>query len=382
MWCSTAWPSTRSKLPSAKGRRSASAASVRTSSPSARALAASVVEHARRDVAAGRLADQPGAQQVEREVAGARADLERAREVSGLPAERLAQLRDDLLAADLAEVDAPLGVVVVGRDVVVARVRVADLLGAEGGRHGAAPYTRAPCPRLPTRLARLRCATQLLTPTEYVQRDQPDGRAAARADGRAHAARRARGELLVPAPPRRLRVDRRARRGPARDRHGLRRGLRLRRARRARRRAWSASTPTPRPTSTRGCATGARTCASSATLVDELRRAGRRGRVPADDRARRATRARCSSTSARSSATPGAVFVSTPNVLTLAPKGAQRSGNPWHVHEYRARGVRGAVPRALRARSRCTACSTRASCARTSSRCALGWDRVHRAAAA
>ena len=32
----------------------------------------------------------------------------------------------------------------------------------------------------------------------------------------------------------------------------------------------------------------------------------------------------------------GTVYVSTPNVLTLAPKGAQRSGNPWHVHEYRA----------------------------------------------
>jgi SAM-dependent methyltransferase len=31
----------------------------------------------------------------------------------------------------------------------------------------------------------------------------------------------------------------------------------------------------------------------------------------------------------------GAVYVSTPNVLTLAPKGASRSGNPWHVHEYR-----------------------------------------------
>ena len=31
----------------------------------------------------------------------------------------------------------------------------------------------------------------------------------------------------------------------------------------------------------------------------------------------------------------GAVFVSTPNVLTLAP-GAERSDNPWHVHEYRA----------------------------------------------
>ncbi len=32
----------------------------------------------------------------------------------------------------------------------------------------------------------------------------------------------------------------------------------------------------------------------------------------------------------------GIVFVSTPNVLTLAPKGAERSDNPWHVHEYRA----------------------------------------------
>jgi 2-polyprenyl-3-methyl-5-hydroxy-6-metoxy-1,4-benzoquinol methylase len=32
----------------------------------------------------------------------------------------------------------------------------------------------------------------------------------------------------------------------------------------------------------------------------------------------------------------GAVFVSTPNVRTLAPKGASRSDNPWHLHEYRA----------------------------------------------
>src|SRR5262249_12829633 len=32
-----------------------------------------------------------------------------------------------------------------------------------------------------------------------------------------------------------------------------------------------------------------------------------------------------------------AVFVSTPNLLTLAPKGASRSENPWHVREYRAR---------------------------------------------
>jgi len=32
----------------------------------------------------------------------------------------------------------------------------------------------------------------------------------------------------------------------------------------------------------------------------------------------------------------GVAYVSTPNVLTLAPPGAERSGNPWHVHEYRA----------------------------------------------
>jgi 2-polyprenyl-3-methyl-5-hydroxy-6-metoxy-1,4-benzoquinol methylase len=34
------------------------------------------------------------------------------------------------------------------------------------------------------------------------------------------------------------------------------------------------------------------------------------------------------------SATPS-VIVSTPNVLTLAPEGAEKSGNPWHVKEYR-----------------------------------------------
>ena len=40
----------------------------------------------------------------------------------------------------------------------------------------------------------------------------------------------------------------------------------------------------------------------------------------------------------------GVAFVSTPNLLTLAPEGAEKSDNPWHVKEYRARGV----PRAVR----------------------------------
>jgi 2-polyprenyl-3-methyl-5-hydroxy-6-metoxy-1,4-benzoquinol methylase len=34
------------------------------------------------------------------------------------------------------------------------------------------------------------------------------------------------------------------------------------------------------------------------------------------------------------------VYVSTPNVLTLAPEGADKSDNPWHVREYRAREFR------------------------------------------
>ena len=36
----------------------------------------------------------------------------------------------------------------------------------------------------------------------------------------------------------------------------------------------------------------------------------------------------------------GVAYVSTPNVLTLAPEGEERSGNPWHVKEYRAEEFR------------------------------------------
>jgi SAM-dependent methyltransferase len=74
----------------------------------------------------------------------------------------------------------------------------------------------------------------------------------------------------------------------------------------------------------------------------------------------------------------GAAYVSTPNVLTLAPPGAARSGNPWHVREYRAQEFRELCEasfdhvemygvfhaRALRAHELALR---------------LGWDRVHRA---
>jgi 2-polyprenyl-3-methyl-5-hydroxy-6-metoxy-1,4-benzoquinol methylase len=36
----------------------------------------------------------------------------------------------------------------------------------------------------------------------------------------------------------------------------------------------------------------------------------------------------------------GSAYVSTPNLLTLAPPGAQKSDNPWHLREYRAEEFR------------------------------------------
>src|SRR5579884_2529672 len=74
----------------------------------------------------------------------------------------------------------------------------------------------------------------------------------------------------------------------------------------------------------------------------------------------------------------GVVFISTPNVLTLAPPGKAKSDNPWHIREYRAqdfdrlcRSVFGEVELLgvfpvgkLRAHALALW---------------LGWDRVHRA---
>ncbi len=50
----------------------------------------------------------------------------------------------------------------------------------------------------------------------------------------------------------------------------------------------------------------------------------------------------------RSMLEPGGVaYVSTPNLLTLAPPGAEKSDNPWHVREYRAAEFRAALRGAL-----------------------------------
>ena len=69
------------------------------------------VEHSGGDVDRGRLTDHAGAQQIEREVAGAGTDLERALVVAGLAAERLRELHQHLALARFAVVDRPLAVV-------------------------------------------------------------------------------------------------------------------------------------------------------------------------------------------------------------------------------------------------------------------------------
>ena len=199
-------------------------------------------------------------------------------------------------------------------------------------------------------------------PQLYLQQRPARRRAAAGADRRAHAARRARGELLVPPPPRRLRVDPRAVGGPAGRRHGLRRGLRLRRAgargargRRRRRQPGGArarAAALHRPNACASRATSSRRSPSPPTPSSSCRRSSTCR-----------TRTRSWSASRRWSPTAPAplVFVSTPNVLTLAPEGAEKSGNPWHVKEYRPEEFRALCARALRDASRCTGCSTRAS---------------------
>jgi hypothetical protein len=92
-------------------------------------------EHARRHVGADRRPHDALLHEVEREVAGARPDLQRAGERTGVGAEQLLDLAEHLGAADLAEVDTPLGVVLGRRHVVVAAVDVEDVLGALGCGH-------------------------------------------------------------------------------------------------------------------------------------------------------------------------------------------------------------------------------------------------------
>jgi SAM-dependent methyltransferase len=75
----------------------------------------------------------------------------------------------------------------------------------------------------------------------------------------------------------------------------------------------------------------------------------------------------------------GVAYVSTPNVLTLAPKGAERSGNPWHVREYRATEYRALCERHFGGVELLGVFHARRLRAHELAIRRMGWDRLHRA---
>ena len=75
----------------------------------------------------------------------------------------------------------------------------------------------------------------------------------------------------------------------------------------------------------------------------------------------------------------GVAYVSTPNVLTLAPKGEERSGNPWHVREYRAEEYRALCARHFGSVELLGLFHARKLRAHQVAIERLGWDRLHTA---
>ncbi len=75
----------------------------------------------------------------------------------------------------------------------------------------------------------------------------------------------------------------------------------------------------------------------------------------------------------------GVAYVSTPNVLTLAPKGAERSGNPWHLVEYRPEEYRALCERHFGSVELLGLHHARMLRIHQVAIERLGWDRIHRA---
>ncbi len=73
----------------------------------------------------------------------------------------------------------------------------------------------------------------------------------------------------------------------------------------------------------------------------------------------------------------GVAYVSTPNLLTLAPPGAEKSDNPWHVHEYRAAEF-GELCRAHFSRVELLGLSHARRLRAHELAIKLGWDSVHK----
>jgi SAM-dependent methyltransferase len=73
----------------------------------------------------------------------------------------------------------------------------------------------------------------------------------------------------------------------------------------------------------------------------------------------------------------GVAYVSTPNLLTLAPPGASKSDNPWHLREYRATEFRGLCETAF-ASVELLGLFHAGKLAVHAVALRAGWDRVHR----
>ena len=73
----------------------------------------------------------------------------------------------------------------------------------------------------------------------------------------------------------------------------------------------------------------------------------------------------------------GVAYVSTPNVLTLAPAGQERSGNPWHVREYRPEEYRALCSRHFRHVDVLGLFHARKLRVHELAIARAGWDRVH-----
>ena len=74
----------------------------------------------------------------------------------------------------------------------------------------------------------------------------------------------------------------------------------------------------------------------------------------------------------------GVAYVSTPNVLTLAPAGEERSGNPWHVREYKPEEYRELCERHFGQVDLLGLFHARKLRAHQVAIEHLGWDRVHK----
>jgi 2-polyprenyl-3-methyl-5-hydroxy-6-metoxy-1,4-benzoquinol methylase len=74
----------------------------------------------------------------------------------------------------------------------------------------------------------------------------------------------------------------------------------------------------------------------------------------------------------------GVAYISTPNVLTLAPAGAEKSDNPWHIREYRAEEFRALCAGEFESVDLFGVHHARKLAAHQFAIERLGWDSVHR----